>query len=326
VYRRILDVSLVARTPDLRRVAAEASARPFDRAAAEAIDRSWQGATTPPPAVRDLFDNTASRYLRDLIDHDRIYRELILTDRDGRLVAASNMPTDYFQGDEDWWTATRDDGRRGRVAVSDVRWDQSARIHAIEIAVPVAGPNSEDFVGVLKAVTDSREMLALVGSVQLGDTGTAWLLRRNGSVVFSRRPTEPGARFWAADALQARMETLRQSGSIGSASFEAESADGTPEIVGIAESQIATSYPNVAWVIAIAQARDELLVPVRVVGWYLLLLVAVVAIIVLAVALWFSFELAQPQVDIDMKLVRHPAVSHVGEMSSNEATGQGVGA
>ena len=317
VYRRILDVSVLARTPDLRREAATASAKPFDRAAADAVDREWRSPAGAAKAAA-IMDSPASRYLRDLVAHDRIYRELLLTDRDGRLIAASTTPSDYFQGDEDWWIASHDDGQRGRVSVTDVRFDQSAQVSAIEIAVPVAAPNSDDLAGVLKAVTDSREMLALVGSTQVGDTGTAWLLRRNGSVVFSRHPGSATSRFWAADLVKKRIEAL-QSGSIGGAAFEAPDAEGTPQIVGLAESQLATSYPNVAWIIAVAQARDELLAPVRVVGWYLLLLVAGAAIIVLGLALWVSFELASPQVDVDMHLVRHPTVSHVGELSSTES-------
>jgi hypothetical protein len=324
VYRRILDVSVVARTPDLRREAQAASARPFDRQAVDAIDATWRTAGGPPKPAAGLLDSAASHYLRDLVAHDRIYRELILTDAAGRLVAASNVPSDYYQGDEDWWIATRDDGTRGRVSVTDVRWDQSARTYAIEIAVPVSNPGSDDLAGVLKAVTDSREMLALVGSVQLGDSGTSWLLRRNGSVVFSRHSVEPGSPFWGAELVRSRLDSLRQSGSIGGASFEAAGADGTPQIVGLAESQLATSYPNVAWVLAVSQARDELLAPVRVVGWYLLLLVAVAAIVVLALALWVSVEMAAPQVDVDMHLVRHPDVSHVGELSTDDAVHHGV--
>jgi Cache domain len=319
VYRRMVDVSLVARTPDLRREAAASSARPLDRHAADVLDQQMhQGPRNPPSAIAALLDSPASRYLRDLVNHDRIYRELLLTDSQGRLVAASNLPSDYFQGDEDWWMAARDDGRRGRVTLSDVRWDQSAHIHAIEIAVPVPGVDTEDLVGVLKAVTDSREMLALVGSVQLGDSGTAWLLRRNGSIVFSRTVTDPNARFWAADAVKNRMDAQRQSGTIGGSYFEGTAPDGTPQLVGLAESQLGASFPSVPWVIAVAQARDELLAPVRTVGWYLLLLVAALAILVLALALWFSVRLGAPQVDVDMHLVDHPLISHVGELSSRE--------
>jgi Cache domain len=324
VYRRMLDVSIVARTPELRRDAAAASTRSFDRAAAVAIDADWMRTRTAPRLVTDLLGTPASRYLRDLVAHDRIYRELILTDRQGRLVAASNVPSDYYQADEDWWTSTFDDGHRGRVTLSDVRWDQSARIYAIEISVPVPAPDSDELAGILKAVTDSREMLALVANVQLGDTGAAWLLRRNGSIVFNRATTDPNARFWAASDVRTRMDRLRQTGSIGGTSFDAAAPDGTPYLVGLADSQLATTFPNVSWVIAVAQARDELLAPMSIVGWSLLALVLVAAAVVLALALWFSIRLAAPQVDVDMHLVPHPAVSHVGELSTPESSGPGV--
>ena len=121
VYRRILDVSMLARTPDLRSQATAGSARPFDRAAAEAVDRAWQQGAKPPRVVEESLGNAASRYLKDLVAHDRIYREMILTDRQGRLVAASNPTTDYFQGDEDWWIAAVDDGRQGRVSIPCLR-------------------------------------------------------------------------------------------------------------------------------------------------------------------------------------------------------------
>ena len=96
------------------------------------------------------------------------------------------------------------------------------------------------------------------------------------------------------------METERQAGAIGGTFFDATQNDGTPYLVGLADSQLASSYPNVSWVIAVSQAREELLAPMSVVGWYLLTLVGALAIAVLAFALWLSVRLAAPQVDIDM--------------------------
>ena len=225
-HRRMVDVSLLARTPELRRQAAQASARPMDAAAVAALDREWEQPASGKTESA-LLANDASTFLADLVAHDRIYRELLLTDVQGRLVAASGRTSDYFQGDEDWWTAARNDGRRGRVSLTDVRWDKSAGIHAIEIAVPVPAPDSGEYAGVLKAVTDSREMLALIGSVQLGDTGTATLLRRDGSIVFGRGSTGENERFWAASAVRTRMETERQAGAIGGTFFDATQNDGT---------------------------------------------------------------------------------------------------
>jgi hypothetical protein len=318
VYRRILDVSLLARTPDLRREASAGSTRPFDRAAADAIDTEWQQSHQQPRAVAAALENAAARYLADLVAHDRIYRELILTDRQGRLVAASNPTTDYFQADEDWWVAAFDDGRHGRVSISDVRWDPSARVYAIEISAPVAALGDEGVAGVLKAVTDSREMLALVGNVQLGQTGGAWLLRRNGTVVFSRFSTDPNARFFASDTLKARMDALWATGPIGGTYFDGETPDGAKQLVGVAASQLGASYPALPWVIAVSQAESELLAPLSMLGWYLLMLVGFTALIVVGLALWFSIRLAAAPVDVDMHLVRHPAVSHVGEFSQED--------
>jgi hypothetical protein len=319
VYRRILDVSLLARTPDLRREATAGSTRPFDRAAAEAIDRDWQQSRQQPPPVAQSLKNAASQYLADIVAHDRIYREMILTDRHGRLIAASNPTTDYFQGDEDWWIAAFDDGRRGRVSIGDVRWDPSASAYAIEISAPVNALTDESVAGVLKVVSDSREMLALVGNLQLGQTGSAWLLRRNGTIVFSRYTTDPKARFFGSETLKPRMDALWATGPIGTAHFSAHTPDGAKHIVGVAASQLGASYPALPWVVAVSQAESELVAPLAMLGWYLLMLVALTALIVVGLALWFSIRLGADAVDVDMHLVQHPAVSHVGEFANDDA-------
>ena len=316
VYRRILDVALLARTPDLRREAAASSGAPLERAPEQA-----RRSAAAMPAAAPAPDNAASRYLADLVAQDRTYREMLLTDRHGRLVAAGGPSTGRFYGDADWWRAAFDDGREGRVSISDVHWDRGAGSHLIAIAAPVQAPEDGALVGILRVVADSRELLALVGNLQLGESGGAWLLRRNGSVVFSRRTVDPNARFFASDVLTSRMTTVRESGPIGGTYFETRGPDGSEQIVGVAESQLGASYPSLRWVVAVSQARDELLAPVAMVGWYLGLLVGLVALIVLALALWFSVRLAAPQVDVDMHLVEHPQVSHVGEL--DEATAHG---
>jgi hypothetical protein len=319
VYRRILDVSLLARTPELRREATVGSTRPFDRAASDAVDREWQQSHQQPPAVSQALKNAASQYLADIVAHDRIYREMILTDRQGRLVAASNPTTDYFQGDEDWWIAAFDDGGRGRVSIGDVRWDPSAQAYAIEISAPVNAVGDESVAGVLKVVSDSREMLALVGNLQLGQTGSAWLLRRNGTIVFSRYTTDPKARFFASETLKARMDALWATGPIGSTHFPAQAPDGATHIVGVAASQLGASYPALPWVVAVSQAESELVAPLSMLGWYLLMLVALTALIVVGLALWFSMRLGADAVEVDMHLVQHPSVSHVGEFANDNA-------
>lgn len=319
VHRRVLDISLLARTPELRRAAALSNARPLDRADVQRLETAWQQPGAPAPETAALLGTPASRYLADVVAHDQIYREIMLTDRQGRLVAASGRTTDFDQSDEDWWKATFDDGIRGRYTVNDVRWDESSHDYAIDIAVPVEAPEGKGLVGILKVVADSREMLALVGAVQIGATSEAMLVRENGSIVFARRSIEPNGEFFASDAFRVHAAPLVGGDPERGATFVADAA-GTPRVVGIAASQLGRTYPNLAWFVTVSESQDELLAPVRGLAWYLLMTLALTAIAVLIAAVWFSMRLAGPSPDTDIHLVAHAPVAHVGE--SAEVLGQ----
>jgi hypothetical protein len=320
VYGKVLDVTVLARTPDARQIAATESAKPLDAARVRALDAEWQQSGQVPPALAGVLTNTASKYFADVVANDPIYRELILTDRSGRLVAASNRASDYDQSDEDWWKACVEDKQRGRTNVTDVRWDESSRVRAIEISVPVPEPGSDRLAGVLKAVIDARELLAAVGGLQPGVTGQATLLRPNGSVVFSRTTNDPNARFFATRELSERLAAMASSQGLGEdrTHFVAQYTDGQTHAVGVAQSQLSRTYSNLTWLVAISQSTDEFLEPGRTIGWYLAALFAVTAIIVLLLALWFSMRLSAPPVDVDMALVEHGSVRRIPDTDDED--------
>ena len=199
VFRRILDAAVLGRVPEVRRAAAAANEAAFDQAAAHAMDREWQADRRAAATRTGVLQSPASQFLADIVGHDPIYREILVTDAHGRLAAASNATSDYFQADEDWWIQSYAGGR-GRIVVSDVRRDESAGVYAFEIAVPVSAPGSDDMAGVMKIVADSREMLVGIAGLNLGSTGEAMLVRPDGSIVFSRRSFDPKDRFFASDS------------------------------------------------------------------------------------------------------------------------------
>jgi Cache domain len=313
VFRRIIDVSLLARAPEIRAEAARGD-RPANAAATAALDNRWSSLDARAPEVAAVLNTRASRYLADLTRQDPIYREILVTDREGRLVAASNVTSDYYQGDEDWWRRVMGERGRGEATVSDVRWDDSARAYAIEIAVPVPGESDDAPVGVLKLVADIREMLASVAGLPMGSTGDAMLLRRNGTIVFSRQISEPNARFFAADRLKERLDAMAQGDAAPTRLyFTAAGPDGSEQLVGVATSQLSMTYPQLPWVVAAWQAESELLAPVRAQYWMLLLVLAVTALVALAVAFLFSVRMAAPAVGTEMDLVKHPKIHRVAE-------------
>ncbi len=312
VYRRIVDVSLLARVPDVRAVAARSQAPPSGAERLAELDRQFAAIDLKAPVVADVLGNAASRYFTDITRQDPIYRELLLTDRLGRLVAASNLTSDYNQADEDWWKRVMVDGGAGEATVSDVRWDDSARTYAMEISVPVPGDDGRP-AGVLKASADIREMLASVAGIDLGGGGEAMVVRRNGTVVFGRRAADPNARFFASDRLQAALRAAGGTEGPSRASFSAEDADGTAHVVGVATSQLSATYPHLPWAVVTWEPESLALAPVASLFRSLLLVLAMTLLCVLGLAFWFSAKLAQRTLETEMELVPHPHISTMAE-------------
>ena len=312
VYRRIVDVSLLARVPDVRATAARPAKRPFNAAEMADIDRRFAAIDLKAPVVAEVLGNAASRYFTDITRQDPIYRELLLTDREGRLVAASNLTSDYYQADEDWWTRVMAGGGLGEATVSDVRWDESARTYAMEIAVPVPGDDGRP-MGVLKAVADIREMLASVAGIDLAAGGEAMVVRRNGTVVFSRAAVDPRARFFAASQLQERFAQPGQAEGPSRFSFSGEAADGAQQIIGVATCQLGATYPHLPWVVVAWEAESRALAPVTSLFGALLLVLAVTLLCVLGLAFWFSTSQIARPLETEMDLVPHPHISRVAE-------------
>ena len=106
----------------------------------------------------------------------------MITDVKGRLVAATNKTTDYHQADERWWQHAFRQGT-GASYVGDIVYDESAEIYAVDVAQPIMRGGSA--IGVFKVSLNCTEVFSLVNSVQLGQSGHAYLLRNDGTILVS---------------------------------------------------------------------------------------------------------------------------------------------
>ena len=275
MYHRFVDVLMIGRTPTVRQAAAEASAMPFDATRVHELDYQWRDSGRVPAALAPIQNNPAATFLRDHVGHDAIYREVLLTDKYGRLVAASGVTSDYDQSDEDWWIEASEQGVTGRLVVSDVRWDDSARLFALEMSVPVPSPSGDEMAGVLKVVADIREMLAFVAGTRLGVTGEAALVRPDGSIVYSARARGPNARFFAAGLLRERLDAVDRGEPTFALAFTARDTEkNTRYVVGVSPSQLGMTYPNLSWLVAVSQSEEELFSPIRTQAISLLVVIA----------------------------------------------------
>jgi hypothetical protein len=312
LFRRILDVGVLAKVPAIED-AAVASKAPLDSAKVAALELEWRTSSAGVAQRLGLLDNLAGRYLQNVTRDDRIYREIFVTDREGRVVATSNATTDYFQADEPWWKTTFDDGVRGRVWVGDVVWDDKAKAFVIEIGMPIHASTDGRLVGVLKVSADAREMLAPAAGLQLGTTGEAWLLRADGSIVYSRRILAPKAQFFGLELLRPRLDAYKAGTLQLPTTLSARDSDGRNQVIAIAASQLGLSYSNLNWLVVMTQAEDEVFAPVRAQFWRLLGVFGLVAALVMAVTAWFSLRLSAPPIAPGLHISEHPEVARIGD-------------
>lgn len=111
------------------------------------IDAEWIQTNDHTPFKTSLQENTVGKYFQSLINfNESIYNEAFLTDRRGANIAAYPATTDFWQGDEEKWIASFNDGS-GDVYVGNIEFDESTQTIAIQISVPVM--DEGEAIGVL---------------------------------------------------------------------------------------------------------------------------------------------------------------------------------
>lgn len=168
---------------------------PVSNEEATRLDQQWRRLPLDSPQVQRVLENPVSRELRWLHQTDASTAEILVTNRAGRVVAASTNPDDFVQSDENWWRQTYA-GAQGRVFISDLFHDRSADVWAFDIAVPVYGEGAEGspVIGTLKMTLDVGHAFKDLRTARVGEDGQALLVDANGQVLVSPGETEPLSR------------------------------------------------------------------------------------------------------------------------------------
>lgn len=137
-----------------------------------ALDQEWRLAVKE----RRISDPLISVRLQndvafDLVEYSQVFPyngELLLTDAYGALVAANEVTSDYYQGDESWWQTTYNQGQ-GAVYISKPEYDESLGQEAFIVAVPVKSRSVGQVIGVLRTTLRIEALNNLLKQ----DTGNA---------------------------------------------------------------------------------------------------------------------------------------------------------
>jgi len=125
------------------------------------VDALWTGLSADSPGLSALLGAPLSKRLRAFQKSNRLFVEILVADREGRLVAATNKTSDYFQGDESWWQQAMR-LKEGEAVLEGLDFDQSSGVFSLDISLPIFADGMKEPAGVIKAVVNVSPMFAKV--------------------------------------------------------------------------------------------------------------------------------------------------------------------
>ena len=117
-------------------------------------DEVWKGAGGELNSlIRQITQNDVARYFQRRVENNSAIDEVFLTDNQGANVAAYPPTSDYWQGDEEKWTASYNNGN-GVVFIGPLEYDESTQKTQVQISAPVISKDETTGVLVLGVSVD----------------------------------------------------------------------------------------------------------------------------------------------------------------------------
>jgi len=115
----------------------------YSQAQINEMDEAWRNEVgmAESAVIGPVLQNPASDYLRTVVaDAGGVITEVFVMDARGLNVAASDVTSDYWQGDEEKFTETYPAGAGG-VHFGQIEFDESSQTYQSQISIPVVGPD-----------------------------------------------------------------------------------------------------------------------------------------------------------------------------------------
>jgi hypothetical protein len=137
-------------------VAQNAITAAYDQAKIDALDTQWRAevGAASKPLIDATLGNAASQYLAGVqAAAAGKYTEIFAMDAKGLNVGQSTLTSDYWQGDEDKFTASFGAGADA-VHIGEVEQDESTQIFQSQVSVPITDPATGSVIGAITVGVD----------------------------------------------------------------------------------------------------------------------------------------------------------------------------
>ena len=137
-------------------VAQNAVTSGYDQAKIDELDKQWRAevGAASKPLIDATLGNAASQYLAGVQEASQgKYTEIFAMDAKGLNVAQSTLTSDYWQGDEDKFTASYGAGA-GAVHVGEIEQDESTQVFQSQVSVTITDPATGAPIGAITVGVD----------------------------------------------------------------------------------------------------------------------------------------------------------------------------
>ncbi|MBU1852429.1 MAG: PDC sensor domain-containing protein [Candidatus Omnitrophica bacterium] len=118
------------------------------------LDKRWRAIEGIDEWINGFLDNPCANYLKEIQEKDKdLYPEIFVMDKQGCIVGETDKTTDYWQGDEDKFIKSFDEGK-GTIFISESQFDESTQRFLIQLSVPIIDPYSKNTIGVITVGID----------------------------------------------------------------------------------------------------------------------------------------------------------------------------
>ena len=105
------------------------------------LDKKWIETSGTDDFMKSILSNNCSEYLKSLRKENSYLTEIFVMDDKGANVAMTNKTSDYWQGDEDKFIKSYNNGN-GTVHYGKLTFDESSQAYLIQVSVPVVDKNT----------------------------------------------------------------------------------------------------------------------------------------------------------------------------------------
>ena len=206
----------------------------------DGILRAQRRSTVDTEALRRMED-----YLTSVRERSADYEELSVIDAQASVIASTGNPTE-LRLPEDWLSQVAE----AEEVRGDAYWEEESKQVVMMIAWPIKAQDDR-FLGAVAAKVHFRTIDRTLHSVALGETGHAYLLGKDGTIMVSSRMAPA-----ALKNIKLAPRTLRELSALRGGSIEYTDAQGN-EVVGTLDH-----VSQLDWVVVADIAREEAFVQI----------------------------------------------------------------